>query len=150
MMATKKLKQILNSNTQCNATQKRQAYIIKGINQKLVRENAMIVRADKGKTMVIINSDEYSKKVHTFLTENNFHTLQENPTKDHKQLLKTLQQCNLSIDKKQMKYLTQKEPQLPTLKVQIKLYKPSSPIRSIISHTNATYKLAKHLIVILN
>ena len=35
----------------------------------------MTVRADKGKTIVIIDSDKYSKKVHTFLTENNFHTL---------------------------------------------------------------------------
>ena len=74
MMATKKLKQILNSNTQYNATWKRQTYIIEGINHKLVTENAMMVCRDKGKTIVIINSDEYSKKVHTFQTKQLSHT----------------------------------------------------------------------------
>jgi uncharacterized SAM-dependent methyltransferase len=76
-LAAKKLKQNLNSNTQYNATQKRQEYFLKSINHKLVMENAMIVHADKGKTVVIINSDEYSKKVHIFLTENNFHTIKK-------------------------------------------------------------------------
>jgi len=45
----------------------------------------MIARANKGKTIIIINTDEYTKKVQNFLTENNFHTLQNNPTnRDHK------------------------------------------------------------------
>jgi len=71
----------------------------------------MIVRADKSKTIIIINTDEYTKKVHNFLTENNFHTLQNDPTnRDHKLLKKILQQCNLVIDKKQIKFLTQKKP----------------------------------------
>jgi hypothetical protein len=60
MLATKKLKQIFNSNTQNNAAQERQVYIIKYINQKIVMESATIVHADKGKTIVIINSDVYS------------------------------------------------------------------------------------------
>jgi hypothetical protein len=59
MLAVKKLKQFLNSSNQHSAAQKRQAYIIKGINHKLVMENAVIVRAYKGKTIVIISTDEY-------------------------------------------------------------------------------------------
>jgi hypothetical protein len=31
-------------------------------NQKLARENAIITQAAKGKTIVIINTEEYSKK----------------------------------------------------------------------------------------
>ena len=58
---------------------------------------------------ILYYSDEYSKKGHTFLTENNFHALQKYPTdKEQKRLLKILQQCNIIIDKKQIKYLTQK------------------------------------------
>jgi hypothetical protein len=66
----------------------------------------MIVQADKGKTIVIIHADEYSKKVHTFLTGNNFHTLQKKtPTdKDKKVIQKSLQQCNLIINKEQIKH----------------------------------------------
>ena len=42
------------------------------------------------------------KKVHNFLTENKFQTLQKTPNdKYQKLLLKTLQQCNLIINKKQ-------------------------------------------------
>jgi hypothetical protein len=143
-MALKKLQQILNSNSQYNAIQKRQAYIIKSLNHKLVTENAMTVHTDKDKTIVIIDSDKYSKKVHTFLTENNFHTIKKIPTdKDQKQLLKILQQCNLIIDKKQIKYLMQKKPQPPTLKAQIKLHKLGNPIRQVINNINVpTYKIA--------
>jgi hypothetical protein len=42
-------------------------------------ENAILVQADKRKTIIIINSEEYSKKVQTFLTDNNFHSLQKRP-----------------------------------------------------------------------
>jgi hypothetical protein len=121
ILATKKLKQILHSGNQNTTAQKRQLYVIRSINNKLSMENTMIVRADKGKTTVIINKDEYTKKVHNFLTENSFHNLPQDPTnRDHKHLLKVLQQSNLVIDKKQIKHITQKEPQPPTLKAQIK------------------------------
>jgi len=43
------------------------------VKQKLVMENEIIFQADKEKTIVIINTEEYSKKVHTFITDNNFH-----------------------------------------------------------------------------
>jgi hypothetical protein len=110
------------------------------------------IRADKGKTVVIIDTDEYTKKVHNFLTENNFHTLPKDPTnRDHKHLLKILQQSNLVIDKKQIKQLTQKELQPPTLNAQIKLHKPGHPIRPVINNTKApSYKITKHLVEIIN
>jgi hypothetical protein len=38
-------------------------------------DNAILVQADKGKTVVVINSEDYSKKVQTFLTDN-FHLIQ--------------------------------------------------------------------------
>jgi hypothetical protein len=61
-MAASKLKQIFNSHNHHNTLQKRQLYIIKKLNHKLVTESAMPIEADKGKTIVIINSDKYSKK----------------------------------------------------------------------------------------
>jgi len=83
-------------------TQKRQLYNIKKLNQKLVMENAITVQSNKGKTTVIINAEEYSKKVHTFITDNNFHLIQKDPTTKYQQLIhRTLQQCNLIIDKQE-------------------------------------------------
>jgi hypothetical protein len=38
------------------------------------------MRADKGKTIVIINSEEYSEKVHNLLKDNNFNTLTKDST----------------------------------------------------------------------
>jgi hypothetical protein len=151
-MAAIKLKLIYNLDNHHNTTQKRQMYILRNINHKLVTESAIIVRADKGKALVIINSNEYSKKVHTFLTDNNFHSLQKNSTDKYQKLIqKTLQQCNLVIDKKQIKYLIQKKPLPPTMKAQLKLHKPKSPIRPVINNMNApSYIIAKHLINILN
>jgi len=62
MRAAEKLNKIRNSNTQYNAKQKRQTYIPKSILYKFVKENAIVVPADNGKTVVIINSDEFKKK----------------------------------------------------------------------------------------
>jgi len=115
-------------------------------------ENAILIQADKGKTTVIINSEEYSKNVQTFLMDNNFHTLQKDPTVKYQKLIqKTLQQSNLIIDKKKIKYLTQKKPLLSTLKAQLKIHKPNIPIRPVISNMNAqNYKIAIHLVGLLN
>jgi hypothetical protein len=121
---------------------------MKKLNHKIVMENAILVPADKGKTTVIIYLDDYSKKVHNFLTENKFQTLQKTPTdKYQKLILKTLQQSNLIINKKQIKHLIQKNPKLPTLKAQLKMHKPDNPIRPVIKNMNAPlYKIAIHLV----
>jgi len=61
-MATNKLKQMINSNGQNNVLQKRQLHVMKELNKKLTTENAIITQVDKGKTIVIINSNEYTEK----------------------------------------------------------------------------------------
>jgi len=65
IMATNKLKQIINSTNQTNVLQKRQLHVMKELNKKLTTENAIVTQADKGKTIVIINSKGYSEKVHS-------------------------------------------------------------------------------------
>jgi len=80
----KKLKQPYNTNHH-NSTHKRQSHILKQMKHKIVNNNAMITQADKGKTTVIIYTHGYNDKVHTFLSENNFHTVPKDPTiKDQK------------------------------------------------------------------
>jgi len=59
---------LLNSENLHKTTQMRQIYDIKKLNQKLVMENAIIVSQQR-KKIVIINAEEYSKKVHTFITD---------------------------------------------------------------------------------
>ena len=44
---------------------------MKQLSRKLVTENAILVQADKGKTIIFIKSDAYSNKVHAFLAARN-------------------------------------------------------------------------------
>ena len=97
-------------------------------------------------------SEEYNKKVHNILNENNFQKLQKDPTHKYQKLTtKTLQHSDLITNKKQKKYLTQKKPQPPDLRAQVKLYKPGQPIRPVVKDRNApAYKISKLLVNKLN
>jgi hypothetical protein len=88
----------------------------------------------------------YEEKVHTFLTDNNIHSLPGDPTKKHQTLVsKALQQCNLILHKKQIRHWTQ-----PPLKAQLKLHKPDIPIRPTVNNRSApAYKTARKLNSIL-
>jgi len=112
----------------------------------------MIAKADKGKTCVIIYTDEYNKKVHNFLNENSFQKSQKDPTDKYQKLItRTLQHSDLIVNKKPKKYLTQKKPQPPDLRAQIKLHKPGQPIRPVVNNRNApAYKISKLLVNKLN
>jgi hypothetical protein len=145
-IAAKKLKHLINTN-QRNSTHKRQAYLIENIKQKLVKNKAMITRADKGKTTIIIYAQHYNDKTHTFISNNNFLTLPHDPTKKFQSnIIKTLKQCDKIIDKKHIRFLTQRNPTPPTLNALPKLHKPDIPIRPIVNNTGApTHKIARRL-----
>jgi hypothetical protein len=71
---------------------------MKKLNQKLTKENVVLKQADEGKTIVIINTEEYSKNIQTFLATNNFSTPNRDPTdKYQKFILKKIQECNMII-----------------------------------------------------
>jgi hypothetical protein len=106
----------------------------------------MITQADKGKTMIIIYKQDYHNKVHAFLLENNFQPLPNDPTKkDQAYIAKTLRQCHLIIPKKLIRHLIQKHPSPPTLKAQLKLHKPSIPIRPVVNNRTAPSYITKKL-----
>ena len=83
-LATNKLNKSSNSTNQTNVLQKRQLRVLKGLNKKLITENAIVTQADKDKIVVIINLQEYSDKVHSLITANNFNTLNKDPTNKYK------------------------------------------------------------------
>jgi hypothetical protein len=109
IMATKKLVQMRHSSNQNNIYAKRQTHILRNIKNKLNKGNAMITRADKGKTIVIIDMDEYNKKNLDFINNNNFKALNSNPTDKFQKIIKeNLKQCKMIIDKKTNKILNTK------------------------------------------
>ena len=146
-IAAKKLKQIKNSSHPYNNQAKRQTYILNNIKNKLKQGHAMIIKADKGKTTVIIDTTEHNNKTLESIHSNAIKTLTNNPTsKFQKRIKDTLKLRHLIINKTQIKYLTQNKPQAPILKAQIKLHKMGNPIRPAVNSINApNYKLAKFL-----
>ena len=101
---------------------------------------------------MIINLKEYSDKVHSFITANNFNKLKKDPTnKFQNSIHKIVKECSSVIDKRQRQFLIQKNPSAPVLKAQLKLHKLGISIRPVINNITApAYKLAKHLTKILN
>jgi hypothetical protein len=62
-----------------------------------------------------------------------------------------MQQCYLVIDKRKIKYITQKKPSPPMLKALLKLHKEGITIRPVINNRTApAYKLAKYITKILD
>jgi hypothetical protein len=118
----------------------------------LTTVNAIITQADKGKTIVIINSNEYSEKVYSFLNADNFNIVRKDLTeKFHNLIHKTMLESNLIIDKKQIKLLTQKKALPPTLNAQLKLRKIDIPIHPVINNRTApAYELARYLTTTLD
>jgi hypothetical protein len=81
LLAARKLKQIYNSNSNINTTQKRQLYIVNKLKYKILTGNAMLVQADEGRTTLIVHKEHYTNKIHNFLTDNNIQQLQKIPSK---------------------------------------------------------------------
>ena len=54
--------------------------ILKQIKTKLIENNALITKADIGKTLVIMDSESYTMKVNDFISNNNIITLKFDPT----------------------------------------------------------------------
>ena len=79
IIAAKKLKKIKNSTHQKNNQAQRQNYILNNIKRKLRQGNAMITKADKGKTTVIIDNTEYNKKTLELSTITRFRNLTKTP-----------------------------------------------------------------------
>jgi hypothetical protein len=117
------------------------------IRNKLQQHNLIITKADKGKTIVIINKNTLIQKTEEFLKDNHFTQLQKDPTeKFQKQLQQIIPKCNKIIDQQQKKHLMQIKPQPPTMNALIKIHKENEPIRPVINNIQApSYKIAKFL-----
>jgi len=141
--AKKLIKQITEKHKQ-NPLHRHQQNVIRKLKMELSKEDIIIMKADKNKTMVLIDSNQCKEKVNTFLRDNNIPTITNDPTnKFHKQIQKVTQPCPQLIDKKTHKYLTQMEPRAPVLNTLIKTHKANMPIRPVINNTHApAHKLA--------
>jgi len=53
---------------------------LKSIKTKLSNNNAMIAKADKGSSIVILTTQDYDNKMNIFITQNHYLTINTDPT----------------------------------------------------------------------
>jgi hypothetical protein len=150
-MIAKTIKRINQKDSMHSIRSKIEWKLIRHIRNKLMENELIITKADKGKTIVILTKEDYTQKVNNFIQENQFTLLNNDPTKNHRKAIKHIMtQCNNIIPKEnKWKYINM-NPTAPKLHVTIKLHKENTPIRPIINWRNApAYELAKHLTKIL-
>jgi hypothetical protein len=70
----------------------------KNIKQKLADNNSVVTQTDKGKAIVIIYKQDYDKYIESFITNNSFELLNEDPTNTYKKRIKvSVNSCEILI-----------------------------------------------------
>ena len=120
---------------------------IKNIKNKLKNNNALIVKADKGQTVVIIGENEYMEKSYDFINENNIEKINKDPTDEYvKDINNKINKCTKIIQDNQKHALKQIKAKAPEFNALIKLQKQGMPGRPLINHKTApSYKISKKL-----
>jgi hypothetical protein len=105
----------------------------------------MIVKADKGKTCVIIHTSDYTNKVQSFL-DNNFQKLPKDPTDKYQKILSKHYNTVIWLStKNRWNTSFKRNPRHPLLK-----HKPDNPIRPVNNINAPAYKISKFLVNKLN
>lgn len=141
-----------NINEKTQNDSKNKLKIVKQLNNKLLANNITNVKADKGNSIVLINTNEYIEKTKNFFNDNNITELEKDPTERYQNAIKkSLKETDLIFNDNDRKSVINMKPKPPTLKSLIKIHKIDKPIRPIVNFKNApTYKIAKKLATLLN
>jgi hypothetical protein len=113
--------------------------------EKIMNNDLIITKADKGKTIVIMEQNKYEKFIQEFLIDNKYTTLQHDPTKQCQRSIMIINTCNMKTQKQNKHKFYNPNPRAPTICATIKINKNPIRIRPIINWTNApAYRLAVH------
>ncbi|XP_076396721.1 uncharacterized protein LOC143265924 [Megachile rotundata] len=113
------------------------------------RKDILILPADKGNMTVIMDRNEYVKKVHDLLDNTTYRTVNKDPTPSVERATTTLIK-NAKLPDPITKAILPKESKAPRLYGLPKIHKPNIPLRPIISTIGSpTYKLSKYLTSVL-
>ena len=134
-------------NTNNSSKEKREEKTISQIKAKLRKNRAIVSKADKGNSIVILYSDEYQQKVNDFIAHGNFTVMDTDITNTvQKRLRETINGCKQVIPKNEKWKFVNLNPTAPTMRGLIKVHKEGTPIRPIVNWKNSPgYKLAQLL-----
>jgi hypothetical protein len=125
--------------------------IINQIKRKLSDAKAIITKADKGNSTIVIYETDYNTKIQNFITNNNFTQLTHDVTNKLQRNIRTaINECkDIILSNKKWKYVNL-NPTAPNIRGLIKIHKIEAPIRPVVNWMNApAYKLAKLLTKLL-
>ena len=117
------------------------------VKEKLTKEKAMITKADKGNSIVILYMDDYNRKVANFISNNSFTLTTRDITNKLQREVKTaIEACREVIPREDRWRYKNLNPMIPTITGLVKVHKEDYPIRPVINWKNApAYKFAKML-----
>lgn len=121
--------------------------VLNNIKQKLSENNAMISKADKGNSIVILYKDVYISKVEHFISNNNINEIGKDPTVKYSSVInKAINMSKNLFTADEMRWLKMINPSAPTLKGLPKIHKKEIPIRPLVNFMSApAYRVAKKL-----
>lgn len=134
------LKVILHNSYKCKTHLNLQAAEIRALKTLKNNNNIIIIRADKGGAICVIDKDIYMTKIHTMLSDQQVYT---KTNTDDTQVIKN--KCDEIINRlyhsnfltyKQLKFLTNYIPQCPRFYGLPKIHKDGCPLRPIVSQIN--------------
>lgn len=120
---------------------------LRHIKTKLNNNNACIIKADKGNTLVIMDTGSYNAKVHDFISNHNIRQLNSDPTDKYvKNLNHCINKCTCLFNENTRRYLKPINAKAPIFTGLPKIHKPNTPIRPLVNFTTAPgFKTAKNL-----
>lgn len=138
-----------NSTRNLNPFNKNINRNLTNLRKKIVDNNLIVSKADKGNCIVIMDKILYLDKVEDFLSSDDFSSITTNPTPSFFIYLKKI----LSITNDTLNFLNSDKsklypmnPQTPLLYGLPKIHKANIPIRPVVSYSNSpAYKLASWL-----
>jgi hypothetical protein len=112
----------------------------------------MVTNTDKGNSLVIIYCHDYDRKVQNFINDNSFFILRKDPTQTfQRDIRKSITSCDTIVPKETKWKFIRLNSSPPKLHALAKVHKVKMPVRPVISwQSGPSYKLAKHLVTILN
>ena len=120
---------------------------IQALRELKQNDTIMIVPADKGNAAVVVNTDEYKRKIFEHLSDEETYCKQDNDNSDTlrktvNEFLKELLNKRL-ITNDEYKKLFANSAIIPLFYALIKIHKPGYPIRPIVSFVNSpSYNIA--------
>ena len=138
----KQLKKLQTGQTPQSRYSERKQYeevkVMNSIKDKLHENKALIKKADKGSSLIIVYQNDYKQKVLDFIANSGAEIVKSNiPTKFQKDLRSTINSCKSLIDIDNKGRLINLNPETPPLRGLIKIHKEGTTIRPVVNFKNA-------------